>query len=101
MNRCCALVLSLLLPLLLLSCNSGGGDHASKELKLAFVTNNSADFWTIARQGVEKADAELDDVSADFKITSDGTAADQKRIVDDLLAGGIDGIAISTVNPQN
>jgi hypothetical protein len=27
-------------------------------LKVAFVTNNSADFWTIARRGVEKADEE-------------------------------------------
>lgn len=101
MKKRCALVLSLWSLILLLSCNSGGGDKTSKDLKLAFVTNNSADFWTIARQGVEKADAELDDVTAAFKITSDGTAADQKRIIDDLLAGGINGIAISPVDPQN
>jgi ribose transport system substrate-binding protein len=36
-----------------------------------------------------------------FKISSDGTAAEQKRIVDDLLASGISGIAISPVDPQN
>ena len=96
-----ARILSIFVTLTLLSCNSGGGDNASKELRLAFVTNNSADFWTIARQGVEKADAELNDVTADFKITSDGTAAEQKRIIDDLLAGGISGIAISPVDPQN
>ena len=34
----------------------------AETIKLAFVTNNSADFWTIARRGVEKADAELTDV---------------------------------------
>ena len=96
-----ARILSIFVTLTLLSCKSGGGDNASKGLKLAFVTNNSADFWTIARQGVEKADAELNDVTADFKITSDGTAAEQKRIIDDLLAGGISGIAISPVDPQN
>jgi ribose transport system substrate-binding protein len=69
--------------------------------KLAFVTNNASDFWTIARRGTEKADAELNDVSVEFRIPSDGTAAEQKRIIDDLLAKGIDGIAISPVDPNN
>ena len=99
MKRFCVLILSAFL-VFLVSCRSGG-DGDTTELRLAFVTNNSADFWTIARKGVEKADAELDDVSADFRITSDGTAADQKRIVDDLLATGVDGIAISPIDPQN
>src|SRR5215218_1584758 len=78
---------------------TGGGGGGTK--RLAFVTNNASDFWTIARKGVEKADAELADVTAEFKIPSDGTAAEQKRIVDDLLAKGIDGIAISPVDPDN
>jgi ribose transport system substrate-binding protein len=78
---------------------SGTGGGGAK--RLAFVTNNASDFWTIARKGVEKADAELPDVTAEFKIPSDGTAAEQKRIVDDLLAKGIDGIAISPVDPDN
>src|SRR5262245_26962271 len=54
-----AVILSLLASLFFVSCNSGGGDATSKEFKLAFVTNNPADFWTIARRGVEKADEEL------------------------------------------
>jgi ribose transport system substrate-binding protein len=70
-------------------------------LKVAFVTNNSADFWTIARRGVEKADEELTDVEAEFRLTPDGTAAEQQRIVDDLLTKGVDAIAISPVDPQN
>src|SRR6188472_4460403 len=73
----------------------------AKILKLAFVTNNSADFWTIARRGVEKADAELADVETEFRLTSDGTAAEQQRIVDDLLTKGVAGIAISPVDPAN
>lgn len=72
-----------------------------RPLKVAFVTNNSADFWTIARRGVEKADEELEDVEAEFRLTSDGTAAEQQRIVDDLLTKGVDAIAISPVDPQN
>src|SRR5919199_1501200 len=76
-------------------CRGGGGK------KLAFVTNNPADFWTIARRGVEKADAELTDVTTEFRIPDDSTAATQKRIIDDLLAKGVDGIAISPVDPEN
>ena len=75
--------------------NSGG------KLKLAFVTNNAADFWTIARKGCEQADGELDNVDVEFKIPSDGTAAEQRRIVDDLMAKGVSGIAISPVDPGN
>ncbi len=85
-------------------CRSGGdGGEADgpRVLKVAFVTNNSADFWTIARRGVEKADAELADVEAEFRLTADGTAAEQQRIVDDLLTKGVDAIAISPVDPEN
>ena len=78
--------------------DSGTGN---KQLKVAFVTNNSADFWTIARAGVEKADSELADVSAEFRMTSDGTSAEQRRILDDLLIKGVGAVAISPVDPEN
>src|SRR5262245_58466901 len=73
----------------------------TKTLKVAFVTNNSAEFWTSARRGGEKADQELADVEAEFRLTADGTAAEQQRVVDDLLTKGVDAIAISPVDPQN
>jgi ribose transport system substrate-binding protein len=77
------------------------GARTSGPIKLAFVTNNAADFWTVARRGVEKADTELADVETEFRLTADGTAAEQQRIVDDLLTKGVDGIAISPVDPAN
>jgi len=79
---------------------SGCARERSSTRRLAFITNNAADFWTIARKGTEKADAELTDVMVEFRL-GDGTAAAQKRIVDDLLAKGVDGIAISPVDPAN
>ena len=84
------------------SCNpkTGGGATGGKH-KLAFVTNNASDFWTIARKGTEKAAKEVPGVDIEFKITSDGTAAEQQRVVDELLAKGINGIAISPVDPAN
>jgi ribose transport system substrate-binding protein len=98
----------LILLVVCLACLSAGcrsrdntTESGSTTLKLAFVTNNSADFWTIARRGVEKADAELTDVETEFRLTSDGTPAEQQRIVDDLLTKGVSGIAISPVDPQN
>lgn len=93
---------------LIASCNGGGGGGStvssggeSKNLRLAFVTNNASDFWTIARKGTEKADTELNDVTVEFRIPPDGTAAEQKRLIDDLLAKGIEGIAVSPVDPDN
>ena len=82
------------------SCGAGGGTGA-KQFRVAFVTNNASDFWTIARKGCEAADSELPDVDVEFKIPSDGTAAEQRRIIDDLLAKGVAGIAISPVDPGN
>ena len=73
-----------------------GGKH-----KLAFVTNNASDFWVIARKGTEKAARELPNIEVEFKIPADGTAAEQQRLVDDLLSRGIHGIAISPVDPAN
>jgi len=85
--------------LALLAVTGCGGERSSTK-KLAFITNNAADFWTIARKGTEKADAGLPDVDVEFRL-GDGTAASQKRILDDLLAKGVDGIAISPVDPAN
>ena len=79
--------------------NANGG--AGTKHKLAFVTNNASDFWVIARKGTEKAQSDLPNIQVEFRIPSDGTAAEQQRVVDDLLAKGIHGIAISPVDPKN
>ena len=81
--------------------DSGAAAPKTKALHLAFVTNNAADFWAIARKGTEQAEKEIENVKVNFLIPSDGTAAEQKRIIDDLLAKGVDGIAISPVDPAN
>jgi ribose transport system substrate-binding protein len=83
--------------------SSSGGTTAqpNKRLHLAFVVNNSATFWTYARAGTEDAAKELGNVDVDFKIPSDGTAVQQRQILDDLLAKGVDGIAVSPIDPGN
>jgi len=77
------------------------GAAAGTKHKLAFVTNNPSDFWVLARKGTERAAREIPNIEVDFKIPADGTAAEQQRIVDDLLARGVHGIAISPVDPKN
>ena len=98
-------VCTLLLSLLLAGCKNGtsggGSGDAGTKHKLAFVTNNASDFWIIARKGTEKAAKDNPNIEVEFRIPSDGTAAEQQRVVDDLLAKRIEGIAISPVDPAN
>jgi ribose transport system substrate-binding protein len=77
------------------------GGSTKKKLKLAFVTNNASDFWTIARAGCNDAEKELGNVEVDFRIPSSGDAAEQTRILEDLLAKGVNGIAVSPKDPAN
>ncbi|HXD01530.1 MAG TPA: sugar-binding protein [Verrucomicrobiae bacterium] len=74
---------------------------AGKKLKLAFVSNNAATFWTIARSGCDAAAKDLGNVEVDFRIPSTGSAAEQQQILDDLVAKGVDGIAVSPIDPKN
>ena len=79
--------------------NQGTATQGKKSL--ALVTNAAADFWTIARRGVEKAQKEHPDYSMEVVITGQATAAEQRRELDDLLARGISGVSISAIDPKN
>ncbi len=72
-----------------------------KHLKLAFVSNNAANFWAFAKAGCNQAATELGNVDVDFRITDDGSSARQRQILDDLTAKGVDGIAVSVNDPDN
>ncbi len=99
---------ALLLGVLLCGCGKSEsetagkpGEARQKKLKLAFVSNNASSFWTIARAGCDDAQKELGNVVVDFRIPPAGTAAEQRQILDDLAARGIDGIAVSPIDPAN
>jgi len=68
--------------------------------RVAFVTNNASEFWSIARAGFDKAAKEFD-VIGEFRIPAGGTAAEQKAILEDLVTKGVHGIAVSPVDPDN
>src|SRR5258705_13744077 len=67
--------------------------------KVASVTNGIASFWVIAEAGV-KAGGEKYGAIATAYMPAEGIA-DQKRIIEDLLTRGVDGIAISPIDPAN
>ncbi|HEY2761415.1 MAG TPA: sugar-binding protein [Pirellulales bacterium] len=75
--------------------------NSNKKVKLAFVTNNAATFWTIAKAGTKEAQKELGNVEVDFRIPSTGGVAEQQRILDDMVAAGVDGIAVSPIDAAN
>jgi ribose transport system substrate-binding protein len=95
----CLLVLALSVSVFMSGCSKK--QNESGKTKLAFITNNTANFWVFARRGCEKAASEMPEFEVDFRITSDATPAEQRRIIDDLLARGVKGIAISPVDPLN
>lgn len=74
---------------------------AQSKKELALVTNAAADFWTIAKRGVEKAQKEHPDYSMQVVITGQATAAEQRRELDDLLARGVAGVSVSAIDPKN
>ncbi len=78
---------------------AANSDSGSGRKKIAFVTNGVASFWTIAAAGV-KAGGEKFGVDAQVFMPVEGIS-DQKRIIEDLLTRGIDGIAISPIDPSN
>jgi ribose transport system substrate-binding protein len=107
MKRTCILALGLCVATLFTGCRKTENETASssaapqKTLKLAFVSNNAANFWAFARAGCQAAARELGDVDLDFRITQDGSSAAQRQILDDLVAKGEDGIAVSVDDPDN
>src|SRR4051812_3513592 len=64
----------------------------------AFITNGVADFWEHARAG---ANAAGKDLGVDVVVIMPSNLTDQTRKIEDLLTRGIDGIAISAIDPKN
>ena len=84
--------------LLISGCENREG---SQKDTVAFVAGAATDFWTFARAGCQKAESELDNISVEFRFTSGGTAVEQKRVIDDLMVKGIDGLIVTPLDPDN
>ena len=89
------------------SCRSGESDSAkqadgksAEKPTVAFITNQIADFWKIAEAGCKDAQKDFD-VNVEVRMPPEATAVEQKRIIEDLLNSGVDGIAISPIDADN
>src|SRR5436190_13240834 len=79
--------------------SAGGQAKPGKKPKIVYITNGVDPFWNTAAAGVKAAAKEFD-VNADVQMPAKGIV-DQKRIVESLLASGVDGIAISPIDAKN
>jgi ribose transport system substrate-binding protein len=67
----------------------------------AFISNNQASFWEVARAGCVKAQAELG-IRVDFQMPALQEASEQNRILESLLVkGDCKGVAISVISPPS
>lgn len=71
-----------------------------KRVKVAFISNNVHEFWAIARRGCEDAAAKFN-VELEFRMPPTGAASEQKQIIEELLVGKVEGIAISPCDAAN
>jgi ribose transport system substrate-binding protein len=78
----------------------GTGAQAADKRTLAFVVNGASDFWKLAEAGVRKAQGELPNYELEFKYPEQAAAAIQQRLMDDLVAAGVDAIMVSAVDPK-
>ena len=85
---------------------SGGGSAPAAtpapggQYLFAFVTNNSAGFWNIAKKGVEKAEKDFG-IKAEVLRPLKGELAEQQRYLEDVMVRGFQGMAVSPVNPDS
>lgn len=106
--RSAAKVLSISLGLalgaavLVSGCNreSGTSTATKTEKKFAFVTNNVSEFWKQAAAGVHKYNKEAG-VTVEVKSPVNGKVEEQNQIIEDLVAQGYDGIAVSVIAPND
>lgn len=75
------------------------GTGSTKTPRVAWVTNGIADFWTIGEKGAEAAGKDFN-CEVIVRMPADGVA-DQKRMLEELLVEGVDGIAVSPIDPDN
>jgi ribose transport system substrate-binding protein len=81
---------------------AGDSPDANKDTtyRIAFITNQIADFWKISEVGCHEAEKDLG-VEVEVRMPSQATAVEQKRIVEDLLTSGVQAVAISPIDADN
>src|SRR5262245_48059729 len=98
----CAVSMLIMSAIAVCGCNSSNKNATSggkKSFKLAFVSSDNSDFWKLAEAGCNDAVRELDNVTVDFRSPKSADVAQQQQIISDLVAAGVDGIAVNPLDP--
>jgi ribose transport system substrate-binding protein len=66
---------------------------------VAYITNGIASFWDIAKAGALKAGEDFD-AEVLVQMPANGID-DQKRMLEDAITNGLDGVAVSPINSDN
>lgn len=72
----------------------------SEPVKVAFITNSVDPFWTLAERGCQLAAPALN-AECQVLMPPDGQVEQQKRYIEELIAGKAQGLAISPIDPAN
>jgi ribose transport system substrate-binding protein len=81
-------------------CDNSSSRTTQKKLHLAFVANTPDDYWSVVRLGCDTATRELGDVDLDFRFPATPTVEAQEELINSLVAGGADGIAVSPIDAE-
>jgi ribose transport system substrate-binding protein len=102
MKKVSFLLLAVATAALIQGCDNNKSSTATsqKKLRLGFVANNVNDYWSIVRLGCDMAAHQLDDAELIFRTPSERTAAAQQEVISQMLAQGLDGIAVSPVDAE-
>ncbi len=84
---------------------AGGGRERDaapedRQVTVAFVSNGPYTFWTYAHAGVIRAEQQFG-VNVEFYKPPSATLEEQVRFIETMMARGIDGLAISVIDPVN
>ena len=80
-------------------CEGGGSSSKSDAPTFAYVTNGIDPFWDLCAAGVRIAEKEFG-VNCEVLMPPKGVV-DQKRMMEAMIAKGIDGVAVSPIDADN
>lgn len=98
MNRLSLVAALVVASIVVLGCNRAKEGGQIAKPSYAIITNCVADFWKHAQAGAKTAGKDL---NVDVTFTMPNGVTDQTRKLEDMLTRGVDGIAISPLEPDN
>jgi ribose transport system substrate-binding protein len=94
LSRVCCLLAAAIALATIPACKKDSG-----KIKIAIVTNNPEDFWKICEAGARKAAKEAD-IELIFRTPEKADVGIQMQIVKSLAEQGVNGIAVSVIDPK-